>query len=75
MKVTIIGSGYVGLVTGVCLAELGNDVCCLDVDPKKIDTLNSGEVPIYEPGLKEMIDRNRKAGRIHLRMERFNLLQ
>ena len=65
MKVTIIGSGYVGLVTGVCLAELGNDVCCLDVDSKKIETLNAGEVPIYEPGLKEMIDRNRKAGRIH----------
>ncbi|MBT8546062.1 UDP-glucose/GDP-mannose dehydrogenase family protein [Polynucleobacter paneuropaeus] len=64
MKVTIIGSGYVGLVTGACLAEQGNNVFCLDLDPKKIDILNSGGVPIYEPGLKEMIERNRAAGRI-----------
>lgn len=64
MKVTIIGSGYVGLVTGACLAELGNDVFCLDLDSKKIDILNSGGVPIYESGLKEMIERNRAAGRI-----------
>ena len=64
MKVTIIGSGYVGLVTGACLAELGNQVFCLDVDQKKIDILNSGGVPIYEPGLKEMIARNKEAGRI-----------
>lgn len=64
MKITIIGSGYVGLVTGACLAELGNDVFCLDVDQKKIDLLNAGGVPIYEPGLKELIERNRAAGRI-----------
>lgn len=64
MKVTIIGSGYVGLVTGACLAELGNQVFCLDVDQKKIDILNNGGVPIYEPGLKEMITRNKEAGRI-----------
>ena len=64
MKVTIIGSGYVGLVTGACLAELGNQVFCLDVDQKKIDILNHGGVPIYEPGLKEMITRNKEAGRI-----------
>jgi UDPglucose 6-dehydrogenase len=64
VKVTIIGSGYVGLVTGACLAELGNQVFCLDVDQKKIDILNSGGVPIYEPGLKEMITRNKEAGRI-----------
>lgn len=64
MKVTIIGSGYVGLVTGACLAEQGNNVFCVDVDPKKIEILNSGGVPIYEPGLKEMIDRNRAAGRL-----------
>jgi UDPglucose 6-dehydrogenase len=64
LKVTIIGSGYVGLVTGACLAELGNDVFCLDLDSKKIDILNSGGVPIYESGLKEMIERNRAAGRI-----------
>ena len=64
MKVTIIGSGYVGLVTGACLAEQGNNVFCVDVDPKKIEILNSGGVPIYEPGLKEMIERNRAAGRL-----------
>ncbi len=64
MKVTIIGSGYAGLVTGACLAEQGNNVFCVDVDPKKIEILNSGGVPIYEPGLKEMIERNRAAGRL-----------
>lgn len=64
MKVTIIGSGYVGLVTGACLAELGNDVFCLDVDERKIAMLNAGGVPIYEPGLKELIQRNREAGRL-----------
>jgi UDPglucose 6-dehydrogenase len=64
LKVTIIGSGYVGLVTGACLAEQGNNVFCVDVDPRKIEILNSGGVPIYEPGLKEMIERNRAAGRL-----------
>ncbi|CAB3765617.1 UDP-glucose dehydrogenase family protein [Paraburkholderia humisilvae] len=64
MKVTIIGTGYVGLVTGACLAEIGNDVFCLDVDPRKIDILNSGGVPIHEPGLQEIIARTRAAGRI-----------
>jgi len=64
LKVTIIGSGYVGLVTGACLAEQGNQIFCLDLDPKKIEILNSGGVPIYEPGLKEMIERNRAAGRL-----------
>jgi len=64
MKITIIGTGYVGLVTGACLAEIGHDVFCLDVDPHKIDTLNGGGVPIHEPGLLELIARNRAAGRI-----------
>jgi len=64
MEVTIFGSGYVGLVTGACLAEVGNDVLCIDVDPRKIDLLNSGGVPIYEPGLDEMIRHNREAGRL-----------
>ena len=64
MKITVIGSGYVGLVTGACLAELGNSVFCLDVDARKIDILNNGGVPIYEPGLKEIIERNRAAGRL-----------
>lgn len=64
MKVTVVGSGYVGLVTGACLADLGNDVFCLDLDQAKIDLLNRGGVPIYEPGLEEMVARNRVAGRI-----------
>jgi UDPglucose 6-dehydrogenase len=64
MKITIIGTGYVGLVTGTCLAELGNNVLCLDLDVAKIAMLNSGEVPIYEPGLKELIQRNHEAGRL-----------
>ncbi|WP_432259491.1 UDP-glucose dehydrogenase family protein [Cupriavidus sp. TMH.W2] len=64
MKVTIIGSGYVGLVTGACLAEQGNDVFCLDLDEQKIALLNAGGVPIYEPGLQELIQRNRAAGRL-----------
>jgi len=65
MKITIIGTGYVGLVTGACLAELGNDVFCLDVDQKKIDILNSGGIPIHEPGLAEIVSRNRAGGRLH----------
>lgn len=64
MKITVIGSGYVGLVSGACLADLGNDVVCLDVDPKKIEVLNSGGVPIYEPGLDEVIRRNVEARRL-----------
>lgn len=64
MKVTIVGSGYVGLVTGACLAEVGNQVVCLDVDAKKIGILNDGGIPIHEPGLLEMVTRNRAAGRI-----------
>ena len=64
MKITVIGSGYVGLVSGACLAELGNDVICLDVDPKKIDILNNGGVPIYEPGLEAIIKNNVAAGRL-----------
>ncbi|MCP4857993.1 MAG: UDP-glucose/GDP-mannose dehydrogenase family protein [Fuerstiella sp.] len=64
MKVTMIGTGYVGLVTGTCFAESGNDVTCLDVDQKKVDLLNSGGVPIYEPGLTELVSRNAAAGRL-----------
>ena len=64
MKITIIGSGYVGLVSGACLAELGNDVVCLDVDPLKIEILNNGGVTIYEPGLEEVIKSNVASGRL-----------
>jgi UDPglucose 6-dehydrogenase len=64
MKVTAIGTGYVGLVTGACLAEMGNHVVCLDVDPEKIRVLNDGEIPIHEPGLRDIVRRNAAAGRL-----------
>ncbi len=64
MKITIIGTGYVGLVTGACLAQVGNDVVCLDTDPEKIASLNSGHVPIHEPGLELLLADNRRAGRL-----------
>ena len=65
MKISVIGSGYVGLVTGACLAEVGNDVLCVDVDAEKIKILKSGGSPIFEPGLEEMIQRNVAAGRLN----------
>jgi UDPglucose 6-dehydrogenase len=64
MKITIVGSGYVGLVTGACFSEVGIDVVCVDIDQKKIENLNSGVIPIFEPGLEEMILRNMKKGRL-----------
>jgi UDPglucose 6-dehydrogenase len=64
MRVTIFGSGYVGLVTGACLAEAGNHVVCVDIDEKKVARLNEGEVPIHEPGLDALIRRNRDSGRL-----------
>ncbi len=64
MKITVIGTGYVGLVSGTCLAEVGNDVLCLDVDAKKIAILQGGGIPIYEPGLEDMVKRNVAACRL-----------
>ncbi|GAB3763314.1 UDP-glucose/GDP-mannose dehydrogenase family protein [Ramlibacter monticola] len=65
MKLTIVGTGYVGLVTGACFAEMGNDVLCVDLDPGKIERLRQGELPIFEPGLKEIVLRNAAEGRLH----------
>jgi UDPglucose 6-dehydrogenase len=65
VKITVVGTGYVGLVSGACLAEVGNDVLCLDVDPAKIKMLEEGGIPIFEPGLQEMVRRNVAAGRLH----------
>ena len=64
MKITVFGSGYVGLVTGACLAEVGNHVLCIDIDAAKVARLEAGEVPIHEPGLDALIARNRAAGRL-----------
>ncbi|MDP1734234.1 MAG: UDP-glucose/GDP-mannose dehydrogenase family protein [Sulfuritalea sp.] len=64
MKITVIGTGYVGLVSGTCLADVGNDVLCLDLDAAKIRTLNEGGIPIYEPGLEAMVRKNEAAGRL-----------
>jgi UDPglucose 6-dehydrogenase len=65
MKITVIGTGYVGLVTGTCLAEAGNDVLCIDIDSAKVQKMQNGEVPIYEPHLETYFERNIKAGRLH----------
>ena len=69
MKITVIGTGYVGLVSGACLAEMGNDVLCLDVDPRKIEMLERGEIPIWEPGLQEMVRRNVAANRMKFTLD------
>jgi len=69
MKVTIYGSGYVGLVTGACLAQVGNDVLCVDIDPDKIEMLKRGESPIFEPGLTDMLRSNQEAGRLNFTLD------
>ena len=65
MKITVVGTGYVGLVTGTCLAEAGNDVLCIDIDALKVQRMQKGEVPIYEPHLETFFERNIKSGRLH----------
>src|SRR5438874_2312711 len=65
MKLAVVGTGYVGLVTGACFAESGNEVWCIDKDARKIETLEAGRLPIYEPGLAEVVARNRREGRLH----------
>ncbi|HEY8069373.1 MAG TPA: UDP-glucose/GDP-mannose dehydrogenase family protein [Burkholderiales bacterium] len=69
MKLTVVGTGYVGLVTGACLADMGNHVLCLDVDAAKVRALNDGRIPIYEPGLEAIVKRNRDAGRLAFSMD------
>ncbi len=69
MRVTMIGTGYVGLVSGACFADFGHDVTCVDKDASKIERLQRGEIPIYEPGLDELVERNVKEGRLHLTLD------
>ena len=69
MKIAMIGTGYVGLVSGVCFSDFGHDVVCVDKNPDKIAMLERGEVPIYEPGLDSLVEKNAKAGRLHFTTE------
>ena len=64
MKIAVVGTGYVGLVSGTCFAETGNDVICVDIDAAKVEAMRGGKIPIYEPHLDVLFDRNIKAGRL-----------
>jgi len=64
MRITVVGTGYVGLVSGTCFAETGNHVVCVDIDANKVQRMQNGEVPIYEPGLEVLFERNTKQGRL-----------
>ena len=66
MRIAIIGTGYVGLVSGACLSEFGHEVICIDKDANKVETLRAGGIPIYEPGLDDVVAINSKAGRLSL---------
>ena len=72
MRIGVVGTGYVGLVSGTCFADSGNTVTCLDIDAAKVARLTAGEVPIYEPGLEEMVVRNAEAGRLRFTTDTAN---